>query len=79
MNTANTSNALTVEAFIYTEKKQDRQLLTSAAKIFIAAVGSLGTAFSFLSCVDTGVSFVLTAAVISAAVLVSGRHRCQAQ
>ncbi len=72
MNTANTSNALTVEAFIYTEKKQDRQLLTSAAKIFIAAVGSLGTAFSFLSCVDTGVSFVLTAAVISAAVLVFG-------
>ncbi len=72
MNRISTDPCLTVEAFLYSDKKPVRLIAANAVRIIISIIGAEGTAFTFLSCVDTGADFFGTAVIIILSCVIFG-------
>lgn len=66
------TDEIAVEAFLCAEPDGKKGLVWSAARIIIALAGSLGTVFSFLTCIDTGVSGAAAAAAVIISVILYG-------
>lgn len=66
------AEGVAVEAFLCAEPDGKKSLVWSAARIIIALAGTLGTVFSFLSCIDTGVSGGAAAAAVIISVILYG-------
>lgn len=66
------AEGVAVEAFLCAEPDGKKGLVWSAARIIIALAGTLGTVFSFLTCIDTGVSGGIAAAAVIMSVILYG-------
>ena len=66
------AEGVAVEAFLCAEPDGKKSLVWSAARIIIALAGTLGTVFSFLTCIDTGVSGGIAAAAVIISVILYG-------
>lgn len=66
------TDGIAVEAFLCAEPDGKKSLVWSAARIIVALAGTLGTVFSFLTCIDTGVSGAAAAAAVIISVILYG-------